>query len=116
MDYKVSGRVVNESGEPVKGIGVYAAEAAEIRLKYADKDEPLNFADTTGVDGKFNIANSEITCPGTILLVDTDGAENGQYDTTKVEVNFTQVKKADGHWYDGAYEATDLELVIKETK
>jgi len=115
VDYKVSGQVVNEEGQPVKGIGVYAAEGAQDE-RYKPEYAAHYMADTTGVDGKFNIVAEGITYPEVILMVDTDGAENGQYDTTKVAVTFKQTGKGDGHWFDGTYEASDLKLVIKRTK
>jgi putative lipoprotein (rSAM/lipoprotein system) len=46
---------------------------------------------------------------------DVDGAENGgEFQSVTVEVPVTQVKEGDGHWYNGAYEASANVTMLKK--
>jgi len=110
VEYKVSGRVVDENGEPVKGIGVYPTR--ESNAAYWDPQYAGDQADTTGVDGRFEISSIAHRQPEKLIVIDTDGLENGKYSDTEVAITPKQVKIGDGKWYDGSYEATDIEVVV----
>jgi hypothetical protein len=77
-------RVVNSSGAPIKGIGVYLySEGAPNHIgRYVgstDRDGMLT------VDSDEVMAPSEIVC--TLLFLDDDGPQNGEYNSTQLEVN-----------------------------
>lgn len=101
-EFKISGEVVNEKGEPVAGIGVFADYES----------------DTTGIDGKFRIdARCTIDPPQFLSVADTDGDQNGKYESTSVEVSYTQTEKPNpDSWFAGRYEADDVRIVVKEEK
>ena len=102
VDYKISGKVVNEEGDPVAGIEVSTHDG------YGQKD-------TTGVDGKFQISDSDISYPDRLSLKDVDGEENGLYKSKQAPLGrFTQVEKGDGHWYDGVYESEGLVITVEK--
>jgi len=116
VDYRISGQVVNEKGEPVQGIGVLPGWGS-FTEEFDWNLEDLNFgpsADTTGVDGKFLIYSDDVTCPDKVVLYDTDGEKNGQYKTTIAPVTLTQTGKGDNHWYNGTYAADDVTLIIED--
>ena len=102
VDYKISGKVVNEEGDPVAGIEVSTHDG------YGQKD-------TTGVDGKFQISDSDISYPDRLSLKDVDGEENGLYKSKQAPLGkFTQVEKGDGHWYDGVFESEGVVITVEK--
>ena len=101
-DYRVSGKVVNEDGEPVAGIEV------------SDPYEFNGVKDVTGADGKFSIESDGISYPDKLIVKDIDGEENGLYRDKEAPLGkFTQVKKGSG-WYSGFYEAQDVVITVEK--
>ena len=102
MDYSVKGKVVDSmTGEGVPGIEV--------------SHEPWqNQIDTTGADGSFMIyGNTFPTKELEVEIKDIDPEKDGNYKNGQVLVPLKQVNKGNGHWYDGAFEATDAVLKIE---
>lgn len=103
MDYSVKGKVVDsKTGAGVAGIEV--------------KHEPWGSQiDTTGTDGSFEISGN--TWPETNIRVDLrdiDPEKDGNYMNTQATVHLKQVKKGNGHWNEGLFEADDV--ILKVTK
>lgn len=105
MDYTISGKVQNEDGEPVKGIEVTT-----------DDDCYGNVA-SSGADGTFSLKSQHFPRETlTIQARDVDGPENGEYLDKDQEVTLKQTAKGDGSWYEGAFEAKDVVIVLSEKK
>jgi len=102
MDYVVSGKVTDKAGKPIKGIEVGDNHYGSPK-------------DTTGADGLFSISSSEFPCDSlTLIAKDIDGTENGSYADKSQSVALTKIKKGDGKWYEGSFEAKDV--IIKMTE
>lgn len=128
MTYVVSGRVTNESGEPIKGIWVSEDEYGPIpgdlseekyyAARYSNmlKCYPDGGLVYTDQDGNFNLSGS--TFPSDtlhIVFVDVDGEENGSYIVTKqgAKLEDTHEQKK-GSWYAGHFAAHNLSVTMKE--
>ena len=85
-DVQVGVRVVNLQGNPIKDIGVYlySESAADHIGRYVGK---------TDSDGMLMVCANELMAPSenrcTLLFLDEDGAKNGEYNSTQLEVSFT---------------------------
>ena len=103
MDYKVSGKVVGKSLDPVEGIEVSCSSS---------------YGGTTvlsGADGAFTLADQAF--PSDTLKVtfkDIDGVQNGSYRDTTVSVALKKVKSGDSSWNLGEYEASGVEVRLVE--
>ena len=77
-------RVVNLQGDPIVGIGVYLySEVASDNIgRYVGRTDDKGLL---SVDSNELMAPSEEQC--TLLLVDEDGAKNGEYASTQLKVN-----------------------------
>ncbi len=88
MWFDVEGKVVNEAGEPIPGISIYAESADVV---------------TTDEYGKFSVRGggspAETT---TIRCMDTDKEENGRYMTKITVVELVKYKDGQG-WTEGYY-------------
>lgn len=94
-DYNVTLTVTDEDGNPVKGIEASGNGRPE---------KPLT--DQSGVV-KMNLEG--IIYPH-IVLTDIDGEDNGgefeELQVSEQDLTVKQIKKGDGNWYQGAFEAT----------
>ena len=111
MDYRVIGKVTDADGKPIPGIAV----------SHYDFPDEEGYSWTkkvhTDADGAFELVDSEFPQDTLhIHFVDVDGAANGEYESKEVPVTLTQTKKGDGRWYDGTFEARDVEVVLEEKK
>lgn len=117
-DYKVSGSVTDEDGNPIPGISVRQYQSAgpkEDGSVIYDEWEGAELVKTEA-DGTF-VIDTELTSFGgdeEFIFRDVDGPENGgEFVDKSLKIKFDQVKKGDKAWYGGAYEASDVKVVLK---
>ena len=120
-DYKVSGKVTDKDGKPIEGISVRQYQSSgptEDGTAILDGWESEELT-TTLSDGTFLI-DRELTSFGgdeELMFRDVDGPENGgEFVDKAVKVTVKQVKKGDGSWYGGMYEAKDVNVVLEIKK
>lgn len=104
VEFSVKGRVVDAEANPIPNIEV----------SYHEWYEPIRTLD----DGSFEL-NAELIGfemeTATLNFTDTDGEENGgEFETQSVDVPLTQVDPGDGHWDNGDYYASDVEIVLQK--
>lgn len=105
MDFKVSGKVVNQSSSPIAGINV----------SYRIITAPGVSSVLTAEDGTFLISGTGIR--PVLDFKDVDGAENGGEFADKSEtIKADRVEEGDGKWYLGKYEAKGVVIEMKEKK
>ena len=119
MDYKISGTVTDEAGTPVEGIRVVIPE-----VDY-DYDRNCVVSDTLFTDAKGQYAsprhNDMRPAQQGMTFDDVDEEKNGSFlsqTLTPEEVwraPRKQVKKGDGHWYDGAFDYT-VDVTLRKAK
>ena len=103
MDFEVSGKVVNQESTPIAGI----------RVSCSSNADPGYEAVLTAEDGTFSIAGNGMSAQ--LFFEDIDGPDNGgEYDALSKDINVSQVKKGDGNWYMGKYEAKDVVVEMTE--
>lgn len=117
-DYKVSGSVTDENGNPIPGISVrqYQSPGPDEsgKIIYDGWEGPE--LTRTEADGTF-VIDTELTSFGgdeEFIFRDVDGPENGgefEDQSQKVEVSRTQ--KGDKAWYGGKFEAHGIKVVLK---
>lgn len=108
MNFSLKARVVDEAGNPIKGIEVQTRNGAF----YAD-----NYSDAEG-----NIDLTASMWPNTnidLVFTDVDGAENGgEFETLELNIadKVEQVAEGSGSWYEGGYKADlgDVVMTLKE--
>lgn len=97
--YRISARVVDAEGNPIKGI--------ELRAGFvADPPEWLYYHGTSDEQGCIDVTHSEMETPPYLRFEDTDGEANGGYfDSLIVDVEgrYTKIEEGEG-WYRGSYE------------
>jgi len=106
MEYEVSGNVSDKGGKSIPGIEVI-------------NDNDFDARDTTDVDGNFYLKGSEFPKEKiSVSFRDIDSTLNGSFSDKTIEVSLKRVSKGDGSWYDGAYEANKIKVVLdsKETE
>ena len=104
MDYTVQGKVVNADKEALKGI--------KVKPLRSDINGGIDSTYTDG-SGNFIIAQKRTVGFGeAVSLVIED--EAGIYRTDTVNVKLVKVKDGDNKWYNGAYEAKDAVITMKE--
>ena len=100
MWFDVSGKVVNEAGEPVPEISVYAESAEVVK---------------TDAAGAFSVRGGGLPATTTaIRCIDTDKEQNGRYMTKTAIVELEKYKKGQG-WVEGYYR-NSKEVVIVLTE
>ncbi len=120
-DYTVKGKVIEkDSKTPIKGIRVGFSYFPQIIAMYGiiQTDYRTYNADTTDTSGEYNLSEhfyiGEIqgdTIP--VYIQDIDGAENGLYRDTVINVDFENAVKSGKakNWYSGEYTVElDIEL------
>lgn len=116
-DYKLSGTVTDENGDPVPGISIRQYQSpgpnADRSVTY-DGWEGQELVQTEA-DGTFVIETVLTTFGGDeeFIFRDVDGPENGEFEDQSQKFKFTQTKKGDKSWYGGCYEASDVKVVLK---
>lgn len=109
VDYTIKGTVTDESGKPIEGIRVAIHRSPPPR-EGVIYDEPVFAKDTlfTDKEGKVGYSRNDFEAGiATVYLEDIDGPENGgEFSPLTVkDIKANQVKKGDGDWYNGAFEA-----------
>ncbi|MBR6077598.1 MAG: radical SAM-associated putative lipoprotein, partial [Paludibacteraceae bacterium] len=107
-DYKISGVVTDEAGNPVKGI-----KTTFLNQNYAVK------SDSSDASGKYelNVRSYPMLTGDKLAVEDVDGAENGEFQTDTLDLSKAEpvrVKKGSG-WYEGAFEVSQ-NVVLKSKK
>ena len=117
-DYKITGSVKDEMGNPIKGIAISQYQPAgpnDDGSVIYDGWEGEAFA-TTAEDGTFDIFQNMFPMTGMQLMFrDVDGTENGgDFEDQSVSVEFRQVEKSKDSWYEGVFEAKKpVDVVMK---
>ncbi len=102
--FSVKGKVTDEESKPIPGI--------DVRIRYDDEgkltDEQGNFVFSKS--RTFSIGKD----PMPLVFTDIDGPENGSFEQTTANVQFTQNPdvKPDS-WYQGDFTAEDVTVVMK---
>ena len=112
-DFKNDITVTDENGKPLKGIRVTTVKSNDY------VDEGL-IRDTlyTDENGKVSKEYSLISPPKKYELAfdDVDGEENGgSFESAAGTFEVKKIKKGDGNWYEGVYEASGKKS-LKKTK
>lgn len=123
-DYTVKGVVVDKTDvKPIKGIRIgFSRVYPEPVLMYGVMPQPYRsfLADTTDVKGEFKLSDNftigeipENNLP--LYIQDIDGAENGLYNDTVLNIDFENAKNTGKtkNWYDGEY---TLDVNVELTK
>ena len=107
VDFHLIARVVDENGDPIKGIQVLDGAGYELFSRDGC------FTDS---DGKVDAKGSEHGIPIYLTFRDVDGEENGgEFEEKLYEIKYhevNQVTEGDGMWYEGCYEITIDEIVM----
>jgi putative lipoprotein (rSAM/lipoprotein system) len=122
-DYKIKGTVTDKANaKPIKGIMVTFNPNTKPVLMYGVMPTPYREykSDITDQNGQYEFTEhfsiGEIPDnQGIVYVVDTDGAENGLYNDTTLNVDLNkakQTRKGDD-WYEGEF---SIDLNIKLTK
>lgn len=103
MDYSVKGKVVDsETGAGVPGIEV-------------SHERWGRQTDTTDANGCFEICGNSFPAENfEVEITDIDPLKDGNYKSAQAVIKLSQVKKGNGHWYNGAFEANDAILEIEK--
>lgn len=111
-DFTVKGTVTDVEGKPVEGIrtvvDAYQKWTDDAGIEYSN----LDYTDTlyTNVNGKIESRATLFSRPSEVMITisDMDGEENGGEFEEQVinDPEIKTVKKGDGEWYIGAYEAS----------
>lgn len=114
IDYRVSGTVTNEQGEPLKGMQVVLLNNtinADADSIYGNPEYINNYvreaSDTTDVNGAFETHVKDMPSESVRLLVrDRDGEANGLYENVMIEIPVSQddVKDQGQGWLLGTAE------------
>ena len=126
MSYRVSGRVVNHRGKPVKGIQVVMLNRSlgntpnNPGQDNPDVDDYMRqYADTTKADGSFDVRTKDFPTEYMRLFVrDIDGPSNGNYQNDVINVEFTTDDiKAEGQgWNRGIAQKENFEVKLKPVR
>lgn len=124
-DYTIKGTVVDKAdAKPIKGIRIgFSRVYPEPMPMYGVMPQPYRSikADTTDIQGAYKLSDnfSVGEIQDNILPVyvqDIDGAENGAFNDTILNVDFENVKKTGKtiNWYEGEYSVdVNIELTRK---
>jgi len=105
MDFEVTGKVVNKGSEPLAGIEVSCRNNSTSGVATA----------LTAEDGSFYISGTDMS--PVLEFKDIDGLENGgEFAEKTQEIEVIQIKKGDGDWYMGKYEAKDVVIEMVEVE
>ena len=99
VTFRVSARVIDEAGTPIKGIQLVVGdgEAAEYNSSFSDEEGIVDMETWMWPGGPYNV-----------VFVDVDGKDNGgEFETLKLDITdkVTQYEDGSGSWYQGGYEA-----------
>lgn len=122
-DYTVKGIVIDKTdAKPIKGIRIgFSRVYPEPVLMYGVMPQPYRSikADTTDINGAYKLSDNfsvgEIEDNIlTVYVQDIDGAENGSFNDTILNVDFENVKKTgkSTNWYDGEY-SLDVNIQLR---
>lgn len=122
-DYTVKGIVVDKSDKkPIKGIRIgFSRVYPEPVLMYGVMPQPYRSikADTTDINGAYKLSDNfsvgEIEDNIlTVYVQDIDGAENGAFNDTILNVDFENAKKTgkSTNWYEGEY-SLDVNIQLR---
>ena len=121
MDFVVKGRVINEQGNPVKGMQVILVnQTVDIAPDHMDEDNPFvqsyiqKASDTTDAQGVFECHVKDVPVESQRVIVrDIDGNKNGGYEDLMVEIPFTEADQTGERkgWYMGA-RIKDVDITV----
>lgn len=117
VDYHVAGRVTDEAGEPIEGIRVTVRGYHD----YSDgSQEQSVLTDKEGLYETDKVRTGWIDPQMRIVFEDVDGEAHGgvfrKDSVMSADMQRRQLKKGDGHWYDGEYELTADRTLSKESE
>lgn len=120
-DFKALGSVTDEDGKPVEGIRVAIRRHTHYEntpgVIYDQNDWYHDDTLYTDDKGAYLLSGTIFTVPNDVTLVfeDIDGEEHGgEYASAEATPEVKRTKKADGAWYEGAYEVqADVKLKKK---
>ena len=124
MNFVVKGKVINEDGEPVKGMQVILLNRNvditpdEMHEDNAYVKEYIRQAsDTTDAEGNYRVTTKDTPAKKSQIIVrDIDGAENGKYKSQLLDIDYhdaIQTQSSEG-WNMGTQEKTEDIVVEKE--
>ena len=108
MNFSLKARVIDEAGNPIKGIEVQTRNDAFYKDNHSDADGNIdlnvNMWPNTNID---------------LVFTDVDGAENGgEFEALELNIadKVEQVEGGSGGWYEGGYKADlgDVVMTLKE--
>ena len=103
VEFSVKGRVVDADANPIPNI--------EVSHEWY---EPVRTAEDGSFELKAEVTGFELES-AILNFTDTDGEENGgEFLTQSVDVPLTHVNTGDGHWDNGDYAATGVEIVLSK--
>lgn len=117
VDFKLSARVVDESGEPIQGICVEVGDRNTM-FNYEDY-YTYHFDNDTGYSdylGRIDARVSMMDIQNKAIFTDVDGELNGgEFAMTVVDIEelIVKTKDGDGSWYRGGYEVALGDVVMK---
>ena len=105
VEFRVSSRVVDEAGKPIKGIALMSADMGSYSIAVSSSE------------GVIEAAAISSSVPRELRFVDIDGMENGgEFKTLNLDVTdeFELIEEGEG-WKEGTYEANlgDVTLTQK---
>ena len=111
--YKVSGKVLSDSGKPIAGIKVDVSFSTGSSYDFSGKSTTLYSA----ADGSFS---SDFTYYPrdnvTISFTDVDGKKNqGDFESQSISIKAIQVEKGDGAWFRGTYSVSTTVRMNKKS-
>ena len=117
VNYIVKGRVVDQSGKPVKGAQVILlnntidAEPGNVPDNDYVRAYVARASDTTDANGQFNCHTTDMPeQPMRVLVRDIDGAKNGKFENQVLDVEFGEPEGGSGNWKLGERKA---EVTVK---
>ena len=125
-DYTVKGIVIDKANaKPIKGVRIgFSSNYNGPVLMYGVMPQPYRSikADTTDINGAYKLSDNfsvgEIEDNIlTVYVQDIDGAENGAFNDTILNVDFENAKKTgkSKNWYDGEY-SIDMKIELTKKK
>lgn len=109
LEYRISARVVDSEGNPIRNIKVGASKSEEL---------PTNLWNTTTTDddGRFELSGRDRMTLPVLRFEDVDGELNGgEFETLTLDISdsYTHTEEGKG-WSNGSFEASLDDIVLNE--
>ena len=123
MNFVVQGRVVDEQGQPVKGMQVVLLNRnVDLTPDNMQDDNPYaqeyirNSSDTTDADGRYRVSTTDTPASrGQLIVRDIDGPRNGSYRSQLLDIHYdSDHAQGAGGWNRGTVETTEDIVVEKQ--